>query len=115
MHIGEFWTIRFARWGTCVICLRKGSDSGEIHILFLKKVENKWEVFKDIKRTAADLEKIYIQDVDNDGNNEFAFVFKNSDKKRGNVYTYRYKDGDVSKVTIPNKFFNNFKDSDNWF
>lgn len=90
----------------------KGLDSGETHILFLKKSQNKWEVFKDIKRVAATLEKVYIQDVDNDGNNEFAFVFKNSDKKHGNVYTYRYEKGDIAKVNLPNKFFNNFKDDD---
>ena len=92
---------------------KKDVDSNELHVLFLRKTENKWEVFKDIKRSATDLEKVYIQDVDNDGNNEFAFVFKGFDEKRGNVYTYRYENGDINKINISNKFFNNFKDGCN--
>ena len=69
------------------------------------------EVFKDIRKAALDLEKVYIQDVDNDSNNEFAFVFKNSEEEHGSVYTYRLEKGDIVKVNIPNKFFNNFKDN----
>ncbi len=90
----------------------KSVDCGEIHILFLSKVENKWKIFKDIKQTALDLEKVYIQDVDSDGNNELEFVFKSSNKGHGNVYTYRFENGDIVAVNIPSKFFNNFKDSD---
>ncbi len=110
--IADFENIDLQGENHALFFCEKGAGSGEIHILFLKKIENKWEVFKDIKRTATDIEKVYIQDVDGDGKNEFAFVLKNADKKRGNVYTYRYVDGNIVKVNIPNKFFNNFKDGD---
>lgn len=90
----------------------ESSSLNKIHILFLKNEDGKWNVFKDVKHLAGDIEKVYIQDVDEDGNNEFAFILKGLDKKRDNVYTYRYSNGNIEKINISQEFFNNFKDND---
>lgn len=90
---------------------QKPPNLNEMHILFLRKTEGHWNLLKDAKHFATDVEKVYIQDVDGDGNNEFAFVLKGLDKKRDSVYTYRYSGGNVEKVNIPQTFFNNFEDN----
>lgn len=89
----------------------KKSNLNEIHILFLKKANGEWSLFNDIKYVGVDVEKVYIQDVDGDGNSEFAFILKVLGTKRDNVYTYKYSNGDVKKINIPQEFFNNFKDN----
>ena len=53
---------------------------------------------------------IYIKDVDNDGNNEFAFTFGNIDGK--DFYTYKYQNGDILEVNLSLEDFYSFDDED---
>lgn len=93
---GESWQLVFCQ-------IRE--EVHKVHILFLKQNQGKWEIFEDVIHTVLDVEKVYIQDIDEDGINEVVVFVKNFEDSYSSIYAYKCSDKHVSEVSIPDSFF----------
>jgi hypothetical protein len=80
-------------------------EAQKVHMLLLKQNQSEWEVVEDITCDASNIEKVYVQDIDNDNLNEIVISSKKYEDSYNSIYAYKYDRGHLLQVKVPNDFF----------
>lgn len=90
-----------------IVFCQSSSETNKVHILFLNKIGSKWSVSDDVVQATLNIEKVYIDDVDDDGVKEIIIYGKNFENTNTSVCGYRYNGEKAYETHISEKALKN--------